>query len=294
MSLTLYRRGVVSKSILRIAVLLVLGTAGAGAEEMAGPPSQFIGSRVPYLAWSGFYAGISGGYAWGNSSVTYVANDPAAQAGLGTGKTLPSTDFTRDGPFAGGQIGFNWQVNSLWLVGAETDYQWSNLSGNGQSSFHLTNVGAASALSTMNASQAVQSFGTTRARMGVLLLPSLLLYGTGGVAYAQVNESLNLSPAGTGTLTSGTFSYSCAAGSVCFAGSSGDTRFGWAAGVGAEYAILSNVTFRTEIMYLYLAAPKATVSATALTAGGPVAASYGATFSAVNYTIARFGLNYRF
>jgi outer membrane immunogenic protein len=281
----------VSKIVLIIAGLLALGVAGANAEEMARPPSQFITARVPYLSWDGFYAGINGGYAWGNSAVSYGANDPAAQLGVGAGKVFPSMDFHRDGPLAGGQIGYNWQVNSHWLIGAETDYQWSNLSGTGASSAHLTNVGG---VSTMNVSQTVQSFGTTRVRMGVLLLDSLLLYGTGGVAYAQVNESLNLTPSGTGALTSAPFSYSCTAGVTCFSGSSSGTRVGWTAGAGAEYAITTNLTFKTEILYLHFAAPTATVTATAVTAGGPVPASFAATFSPVYFAIARFGLNFRF
>ena len=153
---------------------------GATAEEMAVPPSQFITStRVPYLPWTGFYVGINGGFAWGNSSVTFSANDPAALAGTcgvagsPKGQCINSVDFRRDGAVAGGQFGFNWQVNSHWLVGAEADYQWSNLDGSVSSSFRLGNVGT----TNMVASQTVDSFGTVRARAGVVLAPPLLLYG---------------------------------------------------------------------------------------------------------------------
>jgi len=42
----------------------------------------------------------------------------------------------------------------------------------------------------MNASQTVGSFGTVRARAGVLLMAPLLLYGTGGLAFAQASANL--------------------------------------------------------------------------------------------------------
>jgi len=47
--------------------------------------------------------------------------------------------FRRDGAVAGGQFGFNWQVNSH-AGRAEADYQWSNLDGQVSSSFRLGNV----------------------------------------------------------------------------------------------------------------------------------------------------------
>ena len=98
------------KSIACIVALFAFGIANAAAEEMAVPPSQFItSSRVPYLAWTGFYVGINGGFAWSNSSVAFAANDPAALAGTcggggapgPRGQCITSVDFRRDGVVAG-------------------------------------------------------------------------------------------------------------------------------------------------------------------------------------------------
>ena len=285
------------KSIACIAALLAFGMTGAMAEEMAVPPSQFITARVPYLPWTGFYVGINGGFAWGNSSVAFAANDPAAFAGTcgggGTaglkGQCINSVDFHRDGAVAGGQFGYNWQVNSHWLVGAEADYQWSNLDGSVNSSFRLGNVGA----TNMVASQTVESFGTVRARAGVLLAPPLLLYGTGGLAFGQVHENLSVPAVATNGLSSGGFSYACTIGTACFAGSASQTLFGWSAGAGAEYAITTNLIFRTELLYVHLSAPKATVTATAV-AAGTAPASIAAGFSPVYFAVMRAGLNYKF
>jgi outer membrane immunogenic protein len=286
----------VKKSIACIATLLAFGIANATAEEMAVPPSQFITAAVPYLAWTGFYVGINGGYAWGNSSVAFTPNDSAAAAGTCGGGGAPkgqcigSVDFRRDGAVAGGQFGFNWQVNSHWLIGAEADYQWSNLDGSVSSSFRLGNVGA----TNMVASQTVESFGTIRARAGVVLAPPLLLYGTGGLAFGQVHENLRVPAVATGGLSpAGGFSYACTIGTACFAGSAAQTLFGWSAGAGAEYAITTNLIFRTELLYVHLSAPTVTAIATAV-AAGTSPASIAAGFSPVYFAVMRAGLNYKF
>jgi outer membrane immunogenic protein len=288
----------VKKSIACIATLLALGMTGAAAEEMAVPPSQYITSaRVPYLAWTGFYVGINGGFAWGNSSVTFSANDPAALAGTCGGAGSPKgqcingVNFHRDGGVAGGQFGFNWQVNSHWLVGAEADYQWSNLDGSANSSFRLGNVGA----TNMVASQTVESFGTVRARAGVVLAPPLLLYGTGGFAFGQVHENLSVPAVATkgSPPAPGGFSYACTVGTACFAGAASQILFGWSAGAGAEYAITSSLIFRTELLYVHLGAPTVTATATAA-AAGTTPASIAAGFSPVYFAVVRGGLNYKF
>lgn len=285
------------KSIACIAALLAFGMTGAMAEEMAVPPSQFITARVPYLAWTGFYVGINGGFALGNSSVAFAPKDPAALAGTcggggaPKGQCITSVDFRRDGAVAGGQFGYNWQVNSHWLVGAEADYQWSNLDGSASSSFRLGNVGATNTV----ASQTVDSFGTVRARAGVLLAPPLLLYGTGGFAFGQVHENLHVPAVTTNFLSAGGFSYACTIGTACFAGSRSQTLFGWSAGAGAEYAITTNLIFRAELLYVHLSAPTATATATATAvAAGTAPASIAAGFSPVYFAVMRAGLNYRF
>jgi outer membrane immunogenic protein len=251
---------------------------------------------VPYLAWTGFYVGINGGYAWGNSSVTFAANDAAALAGTcggggsPKGQCINGVNFHRDGAVAGGQFGFNWQVNSHWLVGAEADYQWSNLDGSVSSSFRLGNVGA----TNMVASQTVDSFGTVRARAGVVLAPPLLLYGTGGFAFGQVHENLSVPAVATkGLPATGGFSYVCTIGTACFAGAASQTLFGWSAGAGAEYAITTNLIFRTELLYVHLSAPTVTATATA-TVAGTAPASIAASFSSVYFAVMRAGLNYKF
>jgi outer membrane immunogenic protein len=293
-------RFVVKKSICTVA-LLALGICGAAAEEMARPPSQFLTSpNVPFLAWSGLYAGINGGYGWSSPNIQYIANDPASQAGtcaaIGGAKCIPTPSINRDGGLFGAQIGYNWQFSQLWLVGVEADYQWSDIAGQGVSSFHLGGVGGAAVPSTMTAKETIGSFGTIRVRLGALPLNSLLTYGTAGVAIGQVKGSLALSPGVTGAgISAGGFSYSCTAGVSCFSGSSSTTSVGWTAGGGAEYALTSNITLKGEALWVRLDKLKTTATATALAAGGPTTpSSFTGTFDFAAFFVFRGGVNYRF
>ncbi len=302
MGSSLYRRGVVKKTIICLVALLAVSTTGALAEEMATPPSSFVTARLPYLPWTGVYAGINGGYAWSNPNVSYAANDPASAAGtcavVGAGpRCIPTADFKRDGGLFGAQAGFNWQFNARWLAGVEGDYQWADFTGQDLRSFiSAASASAPAVLSTMTAKETVGSFGTLRARLGAIPFESLLLYGTGGLAVAQVKSNFTLTAGGSGGLPAapGTFSYQCTVGTTCFAGSSSSTLVGWTAGGGAEYAITSNLTFKGEALYVHLERPSTTVTATAVNANGATPSSFTGTFGYVYFIVVRGGLNYRF
>ena len=117
------------KSIACIAALLAFGTTGAMAEEMAGPAVAIHHLQSTLSRLDRLLRRHQRRLHLGNSSVAFTANDPAALAGTCGGGGAPkgqcinSVDFRRDGAVAGGQFGFNWQVNSHWLVGAEADYR---------------------------------------------------------------------------------------------------------------------------------------------------------------------------
>lgn len=287
------------KCFLLVSALLTLGSATAAADELVFAPAAHIDSAPPYLSWSGFYVGLSGGYAFGNSTVIYSPNDPAAAlgtcgggpsgAGIPKGTCIPSADFRRDGPLVGGQAGFNWQVTSRWLVGGELDYQWADFTGSAISTFRLGAVGTTNAM----AKQTVESFGTARVRMGVIFTNPLLLYGTAGLAFGQLSETVNMYAGGTGAVTSGGFSYSCIVGASCFAASSSKMVFGWTAGVGAEYALTTYLTAKTELLYVSLGSPQPNAFAQGVV-GGTAPASFAANFSQATFFVLRGGVSYRF
>jgi hypothetical protein len=101
---------------------------------------------------------------------------------------------------------------------------------------------------------------------------------------------------GSGSLSSGGFSYKCiVGGSPCFSGASSGTLVGWTVGGDGdgEFALTSNLTFKAEILYVDLGIPKETaVAQTTLTKTSP--SSFTASLSPVGFVVARGGLNFRF
>ncbi len=283
------------------AVALIVAAAfvggGAEAEEMTVAPAAIITAPANIREWTGFYIGGNGGYGEASSFASYNPDDPAARGGtcggVGGGKCIPQADYYTRGPMAGGQIGYNWQINPLWLVGAEADYQWANLVGQGVSSFRFGNSGGTAANSSMTLNQTVSSFGTARARLGVVPASPVLLYGTAGLAFGKIGENLSLQSASAATVSTGGFSYNCAANAGCFAGSSSQTRVGWTVGGGIEFALTTNLIIRSEVLYVNLGVPKATaVAQTPMP--GTSASSFSTSLSPLGFVVARGGMSFKF
>jgi outer membrane immunogenic protein len=70
-----------------------------------GPPS----SVIAYYNWTGFYAGINGGYGFGTSDwdVPSISNKPK-------------------GGLIGGTVGYNWQSGAI-VYGLEGDFDWADV-----------------------------------------------------------------------------------------------------------------------------------------------------------------------
>ena len=90
------------KILLTTTALIALGIAPAAAADLAARPY----TKAPPIAvaynWSGFYAGINGG--WGSSRQSWD------ETSLGFAVPFGSHDAT--GGTVGGQIGYRWQAAS--------------------------------------------------------------------------------------------------------------------------------------------------------------------------------------
>jgi len=249
-------------------------------------------------SWTGFYIGVNGGYGWKDRTVNFTPNDIAAQLGTcsgGLGGTCASpTSFGIGGGFGGLQAGYNWQFNPNWLLGVETDFDWSHIKGTGTSNFILFSV--VPAASTFEASQNVKWFGTVRGRLGYLPANNILVYATGGFAYGHIDQTVALNSQPGANLGSGVFAYGCVAGPNCFLGSSSRTTTGWTVGGGAEYAVWSNVSVKAEYLYVNLGGSHALNVVTQSVGGflGATPSSFTATFSRTDFHTVRAGLNWKF
>ena len=190
--------------------------AAIGLRDKAPP------ARSPY-SWTGFYLGADGGYGWQRSSGSLTtAPDPVST----------SYDYRVTGPFAGGFVGGNYQVN--WLVlGVEADWQWSNLTGNSQS---LAPLGASGELPAgpFTVSTTTRDYGSIRGRLGAAF-DRFLVFGTGGWATGNPSTAFAL------------------VGAAPFA-TTGANPNGWTVGGGVECALTDTILTRVEYRYTNLEA----------------------------------------
>jgi outer membrane immunogenic protein len=274
-----------------VAVAAIIGTPVLAADMAVKVPPTPVAAPP---SWTGAYIGLNGGYGWSASSqINFTANDPLSAILLSAPVVPPAVRL--QGGFGGFQVGYNWQISSKWLVGAETDFQFSSIDGTGTTANFIN---APSLTATVTADQHVQWFGTLRARLGFLPTDNLLIYGTGGLSYGRIDENINVGFAGaTGPIIIGVgpFDAPCIAGGAnCFIGTSSRTATGWTAGAGAEYVISSHVTVKAEYLYVNLGGGDSFNVVSQNPPPGTLPSTFRATWGAVDFQTVRAGLNYRF
>ena len=141
---------------------LVLAALPASAADL---PRGAMPYKAPaYVAqynWTGFYLGINGGGAWGDSdwNAFAVSNSPS-------------------GGMIGGTAGYNWQgVGSPWVFGLEGDIDWTNIND------------STSACGGLNCQTKNNWLGTVRARVGYTF-DRFMPYVTGGIAFGDVEANI--------------------------------------------------------------------------------------------------------
>jgi outer membrane immunogenic protein len=244
-----------------VAIASVFAVTSAFAADL--PAKVYTKAPVmvdPGYNWTGFYAGLNGGYSWGRANSTFATPIfPIPVPALGSGRQ------DVDGGLGGGQVGYNWQVNRTWVLGLEADIQWSGERASrtftatgpryGSNEFGVP-VGAGADFSTIitqssNITDDLQWFATFRGRAGFLADPQTLLYATGGLAVGEFKYSSQTTTA-LQIFTGLTGPQSGAFALVGTPTSSSDTRVGWTAGAGVERKFSSNWSGKLEYLYLDL------------------------------------------
>ena len=145
----------------------VLAAFGLVAAMAVPAAAADIPRGVPYRApayvtafnWTGFYAGLHGGYGWSGSD-----------------------GIDLRGGFIGGQFGYNWQgAGSPWVFGLEFDSAWADL---GRTSSVASPVGVLSVTSDAN------YVGSLRVRGGYAW-DRTLVYLTGGLGWIRNEITVN-------------------------------------------------------------------------------------------------------
>jgi outer membrane immunogenic protein len=234
--------------------------------------------------WTGCYVGGNVGYSWGRTRGDINTPDINNSLGGLIPAGLPTSfpiSLNPNGVIGGGQIGCNRQFDNRWVLGLEADFQGSAQKRNrsisdpydfeGASTGPLFNAG----LLTQDIEAKVQWFGTVRERAGFLVTPTIMVFGTGGLAYGKVSLTDNITTTLGSALTG-----------VTSIGSS-KTKFGWTVGAGVEGVLFNWNNWTWKIEYLYIDLGSLRVSGVDPLIG---AYSYDAKFTD---NIVRVGLNYR-
>jgi outer membrane immunogenic protein len=178
---------------------IIVGAGAANAADLAvkAPPNV---APVYLPDWAGFYIGINAGGGFANEKFDLFQ---------GTWNRSPS------GGLVGGHAGYNWQ--SGWLVGGlEVDFDGADIS----QTFNPVPIATVK--------EKTDELATARARVGYLVLPNLLAYGTAGAAWGHSEETKTT----VATITT-----------------DANDQFGWAAGAGLEYKIWDHFIARAEYLH---------------------------------------------
>lgn len=258
---TLARRGIIAGAFLASALCGLLAAEMARAEPAGAAP-----------AWNGVQLGLHGGHAWGDlrGTLTY---DP----GSGPMPEIwerPRQDLSAEGWLGGAHAGFTRQAGSL-VWGLEADIAAGDMTDTLEAFTVSRSV-------SWRIKSEVDALGTVRARLGVLVSPALLVYGTGGVALARTSADL------TATHHDG------AEPMVTARGSASEDHVGWTAGAGAEWAIDRRWSIRAEWLHVDLGEADYRLTGTSFVTDPPSAHTTDSFPADLVLDVVRVGVSYRF
>jgi opacity protein-like surface antigen len=201
---------------------------------------------VPVLpSWTGFYIGGHGGFATGDWGFDL---DSKSVHALQYNQTFAGRDtsLSTSGGFGGLQVGVNYQLGRA-VLGLEADVSFANLSSEQTyntaptfaPAFNACAYGPNTGCTDWKVGQKLEMFGTVRARAGVAM-NTLLLYGTGGLAWARTKTTYDA----TDAMPNAPFEMFRLTGET--------SHLGWAAGGGAEWMFAPNWTLKVEYIYINL------------------------------------------
>ena len=236
------------KSVLMAGVFGGIVTSGAALSAAFAPnPAPYKAAPAMLYRWEGLYLGANAGYAWGSN----FNLDPGA-SGVQTGVFLDgpaqlAAQLAGLGPLGldtkgfvgGGQIGYNWQVDSL-VLGIETDFDRTSISGSAARNTNNSVIGFPpfSVQTLLSGSESLDTLGTFRGRIGWTPFDRNLFYATVGLAYGHGSSSVRVSQI---EVLGDTFTSS--------SGMASKTLSGWTIGGGWEWALAANWSIKTEYLF---------------------------------------------
>lgn len=199
------------KLLLASSALMFAGTAFAADLPPRLPVKAPLAAPVPFT-WTGCYIGAQAGYGRGNKDFAN-ASDPSLEQDIGPPGAVVRDRI--DGGLVGGQLGCNYQFGSNWVIGLEGDYDWSDLKGNVTDPF----------FGGKNLYAKTDWLASATGRVGYSW-DRVLFYAKGGAAWTRDQYEAMV-------VTAPTFS-------------ANESRSGWTAGFGVEWAFTDNWSAKLE------------------------------------------------
>src|SRR5262245_41659283 len=193
-----------SSMLLAAATVALAATQALAADLPRKAPPPAAPPPPPPITWTGCYIGANIG-----------AVDRRFEAEFRFGEI----DHTHWGFTGGGQIGCDYQFAGAWVIGIRNMFNGTT----GGKDFTINAGDPIFNGATVNVK--TQWFDALTGRIGYAWTPTWLLYGQGGVVWANVKAEI----------TSGGLGFCNLGGVNCDFGSASKTRTGWTAGGGVEW-----------------------------------------------------------
>lgn len=206
-----------------LASLMILSCGAVSAADLPSGKHLPMAPPLPsFFNWTGFYAGVQIGHAWGQDTTKEFFS-----AGRVPVRSDYIYDYSADSLVGGGHLGFNYQMGAL-VLGVEGDLEATNASGG----FNDPGGRPGPTIDPGGIVRVKQDWqGSVRARLGYAF-DRLMVYGSGGVSFSRFEYSyfnpFPLVNAGEG----GKFS-----------------RTGWTVGGGANYAMSDRIIVGLDYRY---------------------------------------------
>ena len=254
---------------------------------------------------NGFYSGLNIGVGWNNhmnvaneSYPVFVDLDnygtfnPAI-----TQSIMNNRDVSASGSIGGGGIGYNHFYSNI-LLGFETDLQGASIGFNnnhtGTGNLYYSDFNLGQVVTRIRNEGYIDWLGTSRLRLGLNPIPSLILYGTAGLAYGSMTarsfsalEVSSILPDIIGSTSIGSFY---------------GIKAGWVAGGGIEWLLSPNISLKGE--YLYADIGKTSFKSNLISASAPYGDSPDLSYVTtavqpitkyhLGLSMVRIGVNYHF
>ena len=273
--------------IASVAVVALMVRTSANAADLATAPAYKAPIVTPIVSygWTGFYAGLNAGGAFGHASEgqSLIAPNCDTASGcnpliglLSTGHNMTPSAFT-----GGWEVGDNYQISSM-VFGLDADIDYLRL----HDSFSVGPMRVSTqtpAAASVSGSSTTDALITVRPRIG-FAHDRLLAYVTGGLAATNENFSEAITATGRRRFITGQYNLTAS------------NNMGWVFGGGLEYGFANRWRLKGEYLHLDFGDANSVTPVVNAPLAHPGGLTGSVLTSSLHLTtdIVRLGINYRF